>query len=131
MTVRQIVLNPGAIVMWKSYNPVKKLWNKLKYGRLNNNRFTIIKRKVEWLYEDSLKQIDVYEPVKPYSRLEATKLNIVAPIDNMYKGWNDVVCVVNLIRPKTLNTCDNIDNNRYYKKLNWDERSDEYIYGAE
>lgn len=131
MTVRQIVLKPGAIVMWKSYTPVKKLWNKIRHGRLLYNKFTIIKRKVEWLYEDSLKQIDIYEPIKPYSTAEATKLNIVSPADNMYRDWNDIICVVNLVRPKTISPCEDISNNKYYKKLNWDERSDEYIYGAE
>lgn len=44
------------------------------------------------------------------------------------KEWNEVVTIINIVRPNTLLATSSIDKCKYYKRVEWNEKLDEYIY---
>lgn len=128
MKIRSLILDAGSIILWKQYNPLIKLWNKILRRDLPFNRFTLVSQRTEFLTIDNLKDIVVYEPIRKYNKQEITKLSVITSDNNYYKDWKETVTLVNIVRPNTLQSTDTIDKCRYYKKVECNEKLDEYIY---
>lgn len=125
-------LEAGTIIAWKEYNPVKQLWSKVRRNRLPYNKFLLISKKSKWLVSSRVpEEVNIFEPIKKYSDKEVSKLHIICKDYEYKKTWNIIVTLVNVVRPKTLSTCDSIDNNKYYKKVDWHEKLSEHIYCSE
>lgn len=128
MRMRSLMLDAGSIILWKEYNPLRRLWSKLRRKPLSFNRFTIIGQKTELLTSDKLENVVIYEPIKKYSRLESNKLMTITFGLGSSKEWEEVVTIINIVRPNTLLATSSIDRCKYYKKIEWNEKLDEYIY---
>lgn len=123
------MLDAGSVILWKEYNPAIKIWNKLICRELPFNRFTLVTNKTELLTtKGSLKDVEIYEPVRRYNNREISKLSIVTSGLTTYKDWDETVTLVNLVRPNTLMVTGTIDRCKYYKRVEWNEKLDEYIY---
>ena len=101
MKMRSLMLDAGSIILWKEYNPIRKLWSKVRRKTLPFNRFTIVGQKTELLITFGL---------------------------GSSKEWDEVVTIINIVRPNTLLATSSIDKCKYYKRVEWNEKLDEYIY---
>lgn len=128
MKMRSLILDTGSVILWKNYNPIRRLWSKITKKNLPFNRFTIVNQKTELLTTDKIENVVVYEPVKKYNKSESNKLLTITFGLGYSKDWDEVVTIINIIRPNTLNTISSIDKCKYYKKVDWNEKLDEYIY---
>lgn len=125
-------LDAGTIVAWKEYNPVSKLWSKIRQSRLPYNKFLLIDKKSQWLTSARVpKDVHIFEPIKKYSSTEKSVLLTISKDYEYKKDWDLVVTLVNIVRPNTLSKCENIENNRYYNEIDYSKRLVEYIYGVE
>lgn len=127
MKMRSLMLDAGSVILWKDYNILRKLWSKVTKKELPYNRYTIIGQKTELLTSDKLSNVIVYEPIRKYSKIESTKLTALIYGLGCSNDWDEVVTLINLVRPNTL-TIDGIDKCKYYKLLEWNEKLEEYIY---
>lgn len=128
MKMRSLMLDAGSIILWKEYNPIRKLWNKVRRKTLPFNRFTIVGQKTELLTTDKLENVVVYEPIRKYNKLESNKLMTITFGLGSSKEWDEVVTIINIVRPNTLLVTSSIDKCKYYKRVEWNEKLDEYIY---
>ena len=128
MKMRSLMLDAGSIILWKEYNILHKLWNKLRRKELPFNRFTIVGQKTELLTTDKLENVVVYEPIRKYNKLESNKLMTITFGLGSSKEWDEVVTIINVVRPNTLLATSSIDKCKYYKRVEWNEKLDEYIY---
>lgn len=128
MKMRSFLLEAGTIIAWKKYPYIKKLWSKVRGRQLPFNMFTIVPNRTELLTSDDMKDIEIYEPIRRYNKQEQSKISILAK-DTLYSSdWVDISSLINLVRPNTLSGSITLATCRYYKKVEWNEKLDEYIY---
>ena len=128
MKMRSFLLEVGTIIAWKKYPYIKKLWSKVRGRQLPFNMFTIVPNRTELLTSDDMKDIEIYEPIRKYNKQEQSKISILAK-DTLYSSdWVDISSLINLVRPNTLSGPITLATCRYYKKVEWNEKLDEYIY---
>lgn len=128
MKMRSFLLEAGTIIAWKKYPYIKKLWSKVRGRQLPFNMFTIVPNRTELLTSDDMKDIEIYEPIRRYNKQEQSKISILAK-DTLYSiDWVDISSLINLVRPNTLSGPITLATCRYYKKVEWNEKLDEYIY---
>ena len=128
MKMRTFLLEAGSIIAWKKYPYIKKIWSKIRGKELPYNMFTMITSRTELLTSDKMKDILVYEPIRKYSKQEQSKISALSR-DRMYSSdWKDITSIINIVRPNTFVGPISIDACRYYKKIEWNEKLDEYIY---
>lgn len=127
MKIKTTIVRPGTILCWKEYNIFTKLWNKLKKRDLPYNKFEIIPTSIELLTIDKYNFV-AYAPIRKYSKQEIHKLQSVYNncIPNSY--WEDVKTIINTVRPNTFNDSSTLEECKYYKKIDLNEESSEYIY---
>lgn len=127
MKIKTTIVRPGTILCWKEYNIFTKLWNKLKKRDLPYNKFEIIPTSIELLTIDKYNFV-AYAPIRKYSKQEIHKLQSVYNncIPNSY--WEDVKTIINIVRPNTFNDSSTLEECKYYKKIDLNEESSEYIY---
>lgn len=127
MKIKTTIVRPGTILCWKEYNIFTKLWNKLKKRDLPYNKFEIIPTSIELLTIDRYNFV-VYAPIRKYSKQEIHKLQSVYNncIPNSY--WEDVKTIINIVRPNTFSDSSTLEECKYYKKIDLNEESSEYIY---
>lgn len=127
MKIKTTIVRPGTILCWKEYNIFTKLWNKLKKRDLPYNKFEIIPTSIELLTIDRYNFV-AYAPIRKYSKQEIHKLQSVYNncIPNSY--WEDVKTIINIIRPNTFDNSSTLEECKYYKKIDLNEESSEYIY---
>lgn len=127
--MKSLMLDAGTVILWKEYGTFTKLWSKIRGKKLPYNRFTVITQKTELLtLGNILDLMEVYEPIRKYNKQESGKLTVITSGSIYYKDWKETVDTINIIRPNTLFATDTIDKCRYYKKVDWNEKLDEYIY---
>lgn len=128
MKMRSFLLEAGTIIAWKKYPYIKKLWSKVRGRQLPFNMFTIVPNRTELLTSDDMKDIEIYEPIRRYNKQEQYKISVLAK-DTLYSSdWVDISSLINLVRPNTLSGPITLATCRYYKKVEWNEKLDEYIY---
>lgn len=127
MKIKTTIVRPGTILCWKEYNIFTKLWNKLKKKDLPYNKFEIIPTSIELLTIDRYNFV-AYAPIRKYSNQEIHKLQSVYNncIPNSY--WEDVKTIINIVRPNTFSDSSTLEECKYYKKIDLNEESSEYIY---
>lgn len=127
MKIKTTIVRPGTILCWKEYNIFTKLWNKLKKRDLPYNKFEIIPTSIELLTIDKYNFV-AYAPIRKYSKQEIHKLQSVYNncIPNSY--WEDVKTIINIVRPNTFSDSPTLEECKYYKKIDLNEESSEYIY---
>ncbi len=127
MKIKTTIVRPGTILCWKEYNIFTKLWNKLKKRDLPYNKFEIIPTSIELLTIDRYNFV-AYAPIRKYSKQEIHKLQSVYNncIPNSY--WEDVKTIINIVRPNTFGDSSTLEECKYYKKIDLNEESSEYIY---
>lgn len=126
--MRSFLLEAGTIIAWKKYPYIKKLWSKVRGRQLPFNMFTIVPNRTELLTSDDMKDIEIYEPIRRYNKQEQSKISVLAK-DTLYSSdWVDISSLINLVRPNTLSGPITLTTCRYYKKVEWNEKLDEYIY---
>lgn len=127
MKIKTTIVRPGTILCWKEYNIFTKLWNKLKKRDLSYNKFEIIPTSIELLTIDKYNFV-AYAPIRKYSKQEIHKLQSVYNncIPNSY--WEDVKTIINIVRPNTFSDSSTLEECKYYKKIDLNEESSEYIY---
>lgn len=127
MKIKTTIVRPGTILCWKEYNIFTKLWNKLKKRDLPYNKFEIIPTSIELLTIDRYNFV-AYAPIRKYSKQEIHKLQSVYNncIPNSY--WEDVKTIINIVRPNTFDNSSTLEECKYYKKIDLNEESSEYIY---
>lgn len=127
MKIKTTIVRPGTILCWKEYNIFTELWNKLKKRDLPYNKFEIIPTSIELLTIDRYNFV-AYAPIRKYSKQEIHKLQSVYNncIPNSY--WEDVKTIINIVRPNTFNDSSTLEECKYYKKIDLNEESSEYIY---
>lgn len=127
MKIKTTIVRPGTILCWKEYNTFTKLWNKLKKRDLPYNKFEIIPTSIELLTIDRYNFV-AYAPIRKYSKQEIHKLQSVYNncIPNSY--WEDVKTIINIVRPNTFSDSSTLEECKYYKKIDLNEESSEYIY---
>lgn len=127
MKIKTTIVRPGTILCWKEYNIFTKLWNKLKKRDLPYNKFEIIPTSIELLTIDRYNFV-AYAPIREYSKQEIHKLQSVYNncIPNSY--WEDVKTIINIVRPNTFSDSSTLEECKYYKKIDLNEESSEYIY---
>lgn len=128
MKMRSFMLEAGTIIAWKKYPYIKKLWSKIRGKQLPFNMFTIVHSRTELLTSDDMRDIEIYEPIRKYNKQEQSKISILAK-DTLYSSdWVDVASLINIVRPNTLLGSITLATCKYYKKVEWNEKLDEYIY---
>lgn len=128
MKMRSFLLEAGTIIAWKKYPYIKKLWSKIRGKQLPFNMFTIVPSRIELLTSDDMRDIEIYEPIRKYNKQEQSKISILAK-DTLYSSdWVDVASLINIVRPNTLLGSITLATCKYYKKVEWNEKLDEYIY---
>ena len=127
MKIKTTIVRPGTILCWKEYNTFTKLWNKLKKRDLPYNKFEIIPTSIELLTIDKYNFV-AYAPIRKYSKQEIHKLQSV--YDNCVndRNWEDIKAIINIVRPNTFNDYSTLEECKYYKKIDLNEESSEYIY---
>lgn len=127
MKIKTTIVRPGTILCWKEYNIFTKLWNKLKKRDLPYNKFEIIPTSIELLTIDKYNFV-AYAPIRKYSKQEIHKLQSV--YDNCVndRNWEDIKAIINIVRPNTFNDYSTLEECKYYKKIDSNEESSEYIY---
>lgn len=127
MKIKTTIVRPGTILCWKEYNIFTKLWNKLKKRDLPYNKFEIIPTSIELLTIDRYNFV-AYAPICKYSKREIHKLQSV--YDNCVndRNWEDIKAIINIVRPNTFNDSSTLEECKYYKKIDLNEESSEYIY---
>lgn len=127
MKIKTTIVRPGTILCWKEYNIFTKLWNKLKKRDLLYNKFEIIPTSIELLTIDKYNFV-AYAPIRKYSKQEIHKLQSV--YDNCVndRNWEDIKAIINIVRPNTFNDYSTLEECKYYKKIDLNEESSEYIY---
>ena len=113
--MRQLVIKPGSIMLWKSYGKLKRWWYKLIGKNLPYNNGILIRDTQTILYG-----ISVMYPI-----INLDDINLSAPYfvyassDNTTSVLDKIGIAANSVRPETFDmsslTLDNIINNRYYK----------------
>lgn len=128
MKMRSFLLEAGTIIAWKKYPYIKKLWSKVRDKQLPFNMFTIVPSRTELLTSDDMKDIEIYEPIRKYNKQEQSKISTLAK-DTLYSSdWVDIASLINIVRPNTLLGSITLATCKYYKKVEWNEKLDEYIY---
>lgn len=90
--------------------------------------FTIVPNRTELLTSDDMKDIEIYEPIRKYNKQEQSKISVLAK-DTLYSSdWVDIASLINIVRPNTLLGPITLATCKYYKKVEWNEKLDEYIY---
>ena len=125
MKIKTTIVRPGTILCWKEYNIFTKLWNKLKKRDLPYNKFEIIPTSIELLTIDRYNFV-AYAPIRKYSKQEIHKLQSVYDIND--RNWEDFKAIINIVRPNTFNDSSTLEECKYYKKIDLNEESSEYIY---
>ena len=118
----KITIEPGTIAwtklpLWKSI----KIW--FKEGTWTRHLLDIWYEKDEVTAKDfDSKKVDLFEPVKPYSKVESKKLCVIVEHetdDNKNEIFiDDMLTAINLVRPNTVDTDGDMDqfyNHKYYK----------------
>lgn len=128
MKLKTISLEPGAIVVWKEYSLLKRLWYKIRHKQLPWNKFYTITKPTTLLSFKTTPISNVYEPNKKYSQKEAKRFHIFTSGGVYTRNWITVADAINMVRSSTVDkTKCNLDNCRYYKKVNLDERTTKHI----
>lgn len=133
---KYINLNAGSILLWKKYNWFKRLMYRLRKKELPYNRIMLIDNNIEYCYLSILRDMKIYTPIKKYSTNEVNRLNrfISSEEKKPVCRWDEIICLVNAIRPKTFKNIpiyidDNfLSSNNYYRVIDVDKESKEYIY---
>lgn len=125
--MRSILVPAGSILTWKEYGTFTKLWRKLTNKPLTNNRYSMPTVDLELIGIDKFKT-EAYSPIRKYNKQEIKKLRSVLTIDCDVLDWDTVRTICNVVRPNTFADTATIEDSKYYKKIDLNEESDEYIY---
>lgn len=136
---KYVNLKTGSILLWKKYNWFKKLIYKLRKKELPYNRIILIDTDIEYCYSSILHDIKVYTPIKQYSKNESSRLKrfISNSDEKPICDWNEIICLINAVRPKTFKNIplyidDNfLSSNNYYRIIDVDKESKEFYYRTE
>lgn len=127
--MKVLMLEAGSIILWKKYTFFTKLWSKVKREELPYNRYTLVCNRTEMLTLGKAKDMLVYEPVRKYNKQEITKLDILISNDmETMDSWEEVTLYANFIRPRTFIDNGGVMESKYYRKVECNEKLDEYIY---
>ena len=130
--INYVPLNAGTILIWKKHNLFKELWYKIRRKELPYNRALLLRDNTEYCYVRGLKNVKIYTPIRKYNNKEINKLKQI--ISTVSCDWTEITHVANIIRPKTFNNIplfvDNkyLSDNNYYRLIDVDKESKEYIY---
>lgn len=127
MKIKTTIVRPGTILCWKEYNIFTRLWNKLKKRDLPYNKFEIIPTSIELLTIDRYNFV-AYTPIRKYNKQEIYKLQSIYGNCIEDRNWDDVKIIINIIRPNTFDNSSTLEECKYYKKIDLNEESSEYIY---
>lgn len=125
--MKSVVLPAGSVLAWKEYGMFTKLWRKLNRKPMPNNKFIIAITELELVSIDKFKT-DAYAPIRKYNKQEIRKLNNLLSMECGTLDWETVRTVCNIVRPNTFTDTATIEDSKYYKKIDLNEESDEYIY---
>lgn len=116
--MKMLTIKPGTIITYKEYPWYRKLFAKLFHKELKNNVCDIFAEQISipTRYLELDEDIELYEPVKPYSKEEKNKLQFLSK-----DYYFSVEEIVNLIREDTIDDIADIDNCKWYKKINLNE----------
>lgn len=125
--MKHLTLKPGAIILWKEYNKLQKLWAKIRKKELVPNKCCIIPYKMDFVsIFGSTENFRVFEPKKQYSSIEKDMLNAELDKDIKYKSDTEYISIINIVRPNTFDistfTLDSIISNKYYREVYAEER---------
>ena len=119
--MKNLILKPGAIILWREYNKLQKFWAKLRNKQLPYNKSVIIPHRMDLVSFSGNLLCRVFEPRKQYSNSEKTLLNEILDKRFKHKSEIDYLSVVNIIRPETFDlstlTLDEITTNKYYREV--------------
>ena len=117
LTVEAGTIGFSKLSIWESI----KIW--FKEGTWIRNTVDVWTEKDEITAEDlDSKKIHIFEPIRPYSKTEAKKLDVIIEHETQ-KGENalfieDLLTAINLIRPNTVDVNGDMNqfyNHKYYK----------------
>lgn len=141
--MKQIKIKAGSILLYRKYNWLSKLWNKLCGKELPYNKFTPFCQETV-LYNSS--NVDkqwcldciLLEPKKNYSSKEVAqfylaKQYIVNNYNKISPDFEDVQVIINSVRPETIDITTDVTklvDNRFYRtrRLNDASEYEEYLY---
>lgn len=112
-----LTIKPGTIITYKKYPWYRNLFAKLFHKELKNNVCDIFVEQISipTIYLEFDEDVKLYEPVKPYSKEEKNKLQL------LYNDYYFAEEIVNLIRENTIDDITDIDNCKWYKRINLNE----------
>lgn len=120
--MKNLILKPGAIILWKEHNKLQKFWAKLRKKELEYNRCCIIPRRMDFIsLWGSTDNFRVLEPKKQYSSVEKEMLNKELDHGINHISIEDYLSIINIVRPNTLDlstfTLESLFTNKYYKEV--------------
>lgn len=126
MKIKIAIVRPGTILCWKDYSIFTRIWSKLRKRDLLCNRFEIISTTIELLTIDKY-NFTAYAPIRNYNKQETRKLQTLCENCTTDHNWDEIKTIINIIRPNTFGNS-TIEECKYYKKIDLNEKSSEYIY---
>lgn len=129
MKMKSFLLDAGSVIAWKKYPFFTKVWRTMLRKSMPYNKFAIVTSKTELLTSGKIaEEVLIMEPIRKYSKQECAKLQAITS-SNLYSDtWEGIVTIINIIRSNTFPGTTGIEDNKYYKKIDWNEKLDEYIY---
>lgn len=120
--MKNLILKPGAIILWKEYSKLQKFWAKLRKKELKYNRCCIIPHRMDFIsLWGSADNFRVFEPKKQYSSIEKDILNRELDHNISHISNTDYLSVINIVRPDTLDlstfTLESLITNKYYREV--------------
>lgn len=131
--IKQTIVKPGSIMLYKEYGFFKKLFAKLTKKELPYNKFLVFTMStVFYSYEETESEKIVLEPKKNYSNSEALQLaNLLKKMERNYDlQLDDILILVNSIRPNTIDIADDVSvliNNKFYRITKFSDET-KYIH---
>lgn len=127
MKIKSCRIEAGSILAWRDYSFFTKLWRKLLGKGTPLNKWMLLPFNIELITPGDFRA-EVYKPIRKYSKREIDKLYTICNVCDDVSTWSTIVTVANIVRPNTFTDSMSIDECKYYKKINLDEESDEYLY---
>lgn len=127
MKIKSCRIEAGSILAWRDYSFFTKLWRKLLGKGTPLNKWMLLPFNIELITAGDFRA-EVYKPIRKYSKREIDKLYTICSVCDDVSTWGTIVTVANIVRPNTFTDSMSIDECKYYKKINLDEESDEYLY---
>lgn len=130
--IKYIELPAGSIVLWQEHSVLKEIFCKLFNKKLSYNRILVVGEPTEYCFIDNVTSVKFYTPIRTYNSREKTLLKKL--MNGCKETWDNLLKIVNRVRRNTFDDIPSkidityIDNNNYYRLINVDKESKEYIY---